>query len=621
MTGEIDAIPHSGCGAFLFPGQTCRWRVWAPEARQVELVLFGSQGERTVQPLINDGDGYFTFQAAGISEGQRYAFRLDSNVERPDPASRWQPEGVHLPSAVWDPNQFEWTDLLWPGIARKDLVLYELHVGTFTPEGTFTAIIERLDQLRDLGITAIVLMPVAQFSGRRNWGYDGTYWYAVQSTYGGPRELQRLIDACHRTGIGVFLDVDYSHLGPEGNYLADFGPYFQKEVQTPWGTAINYDGPGSDGVRAFVLNNVRQWIRDFHLDGFSLNATHAIHDHGEPHILAEIKAVADDEAARWERSCHVFARNNWNDAHQLLNRDGRGYGLDAVWNDDFHHCAHSMLTPERNGCYQDFRQPLSQIEKVFNRVFAYDGNDSQDAGASRGTPVDGLTADRFVVSIQDHGHIGNRALGDRLSQLAQFNGLRLGAALMLLSPYLPQLFMGEEYGETNPFPFFCDFEDPALRESVRAARRQEFAEFQWPDRIPDPFEGATFGSAKLTWEWWSSNKKDGLRNLYRDLLRARREWPALQDHQHHEAHLVTATRGESVLKIVRGDPEHPLEQIEAYFNPRHSTIILPAMSAPKNQILLSTEDLKYGGWKRTGRLGWDLSPFECIIVGRQSESP
>lgn len=620
MTGQFDDIPNPGCGAFLSSDQTCLWRVWAPAVRQLDLILFSGQGTRTVSPMISEGDGYFTFQASGITEGQRYAYLLNSTSERPDPASRWQPDGVHTPSAVWNPHNFTWADQQWRGTPREQLVLYELHVGTFTPEGTFSAIIERLEQLHDLGITAIELMPVAQFPGRKNWGYDGAYWYAVQSTYGGPRELQRLIDTCHGLGISVFLDVVYNHLGPEGNYLAEFGPYFKQNSQTPWGHAINYDEAGSEGVRDFVLNNVRQWVRDFHVDGFRLDATHAIHDGGDPHILSEIKAVAADEAAKLGRPCYVFAENNLNHAERLLGGKGIGYELDAMWNDDFHHCVHTMLTSERNGYYQDFRQPLTQMEKVINRVFAYDGNFSAYRNRNHGAAVGNLSADHFVVHIQNHDQVGNRAAGDRLSQSGQFNCLRMAAALMLLSPYIPQLFMGEEYGEATPFPFFCDFGDPDLCERIREGRRQEFADFGWSNDIPDPAAASTFASAKLTWEWWSSHKKDGLRHLYRDLLTARREWPALQNRQHREAHIIAGTRGESILKIVRGDPAHPQEQVEAYFNPRQTTVVLPAMSAPRNQILLSTEDQKYGGWKRTGRLGWDLSPFECIVVGRQQDS-
>lgn len=617
MFGQQYTVSSSDCGAFLSSDSSCLWRIWAPVAHEVELVLFNDQGRRTTHCLIGNSHGYFAEEIAGIMEGQRYAYVMDSKLERPDPASRWQPDGVHGPSAVWSPHGISWSDTDWHGTRREDLVIYELHVGTFTPKGTFSAIIERLEQLRDLGITAIELMPVAQFPGRTGWDYDGTYWYAVQHSYGGPRELQQLVDACHRVGMSVLLDVVYDHLGPEGNYLGDIGPYFKSSVQTLWGDAVNYDEPGSSGVRAFVLNNVRQWVRDFHIDGLRLDATHAIHDSGFSHIIADIKAVAEEEATRLRKQCHVIAESNLNEAGPLFDSVGTGCGLDALWNDDFHHCVHTLLTSERGGYYQDFQQPLPKLEKVLSSVFAYDGIYSQHRRHTYGAPVGDVTGDHFVVSIQNHDQVGNRALGERLSQLVQFNGLRLGAALMLLSPYVPMLLMGEEYGESNPFPVFCDFSDLMLRNNVRAGRRREFAEFHWAASEPDLFDGFTFASAKLTWEWRSSDKKDGLRLLYRDLLKARREWPALRDFKHREAQLINAARGEVLLKIVRGDPQRPHEQIEAYFNPHQTTVILPEMSGPINQILLSTEDLKYGGWKRSGRLGWDLSPFECIVVGKQ----
>ncbi len=614
-----DAPAHSACGAFWFADGNCWWRVWAPKSRDVQLVLVRGQ-EQTSHCMQPEGDGYFTFRTGGVSEGQRYAFQLESGEVRPDPASRWQPDGVHAPSSVWSPDDFEWADHGWRGIARADLVIYELHVGTFTAEGTFAAILSRLDQLRDLGVTAIELMPVAQFPGRKNWGYDGTYWYAVQNTYGGPRELQRFVDACHRAELSVILDVVYNHFGPEGNYLAEFGPYFSDTTPTPWGPCINYDEHGSDGVRAFVLNNVRQWVRDFHIDGFRLDAIQTIHDRSHRHILAEIKDVANEEAAKLHKPVHVIAESNLNNVRQLFRRDGTGYGLDAQWNDDFHHCIHTLVTGENDGYYRDFQQPLAQLEKVVNQVFAYDGNFSEYRKQPHGAPVGIQSGDRFVISIQTHDQIGNRARGERLSHLASFNCLRFSAALMLLSPYIPMLFMGEEYAESNPFPFFCDFTDEKLREAVREGRRREFAQFEWPHKIPDPLAESTFESAKLTWDWLSRSQADCLRQLYRDLLNARRNWPALRDFQHREAHLVTAARGEPVLKIIRGSVECPNEQIEAYFNPGQATVVLSGMSRPRDEILLSTEDLKYGGWKRSLRLSWDLSPFECIVIRRGHEA-
>lgn len=610
--GHRGAPAHPDCGAFLTDDR-CLWRVWAPTAREVHLVLNHDQG-RSGYRMDREGE-CFTFELSPIVEGQRYTFMLDSGTERPDPASRWQPEGVHAASAVWDPNSFEWSDQAWEGIPRASLVFYELHVGTFTREGTFDAIHARLEALRDLGVTAIELMPIAQFPGRKNWGYDGTYWYAVQNSYGGPRQLQCLVDACHRLGLSVFLDVVYNHVGPEGNYLAEFGPYFTDLHHTPWGKAINYDDRGSDGVRGFVLNNVRQWVRDFHIDGLRLDSVHAIQDCSHHHILAEIKAVANEEAARLRKHVHIVAESSLNDARRVFRQDGMGFSLDAQWNDDFHHCVHALLTHEEDGYYQDFQQPLPQLEKVLNRVFAFDGNFSEFRGKNHGVPAGTFSGDRFVIAVQNHDQVGNRPHGERLSQLIGANELRFAAALMLVSPYLPLIFMGEEYGESNPFPFFCDFGDPDLCKAVSDGRRREFAHLDWTTGFPDPCSESTFASAILTWDW-SHAKKDGLRKLYQDLLIARRDWPQLHDFQHREAQIVTAGHGESVLRIVRTNSVCPNEQIEAYFNPGNATVILRGMSRPKDQILLSTEDLKYGGWKRSVNLSWDLSPFECIIVKR-----
>lgn len=612
------ALP--ACGAHLTPQGGCRWRVWAPLVREVQLVMFDDLGRRTVHLMKPVDQGYFEFEAVAIPEGLRYAYQLNWQATRPDPASRWQPEGVHQPSAVWNPR-FEWSDRNWQGISREDLVLYELHVGTFTPAGTFAAVIERLPQLRDLGITAIELMPVAQFPGRRNWGYDGTYWNAVQNSYGGPRELQRLVDACHQIGLGVFLDVVYNHVGPEGNYLGDFGPYFTRRVHTPWGRAINYDEAQSDEVRAFVLHNVRQWIRDFHIDGLRLDAVHELHDRRDAHISAEMKAAADEEAARLHKQVQVIAESNRNDVRYLWDSDDTGYGLDALWNDDFHHSVHALVTEERDGYYSDFNDPPAQLEKVFNRAFAYDGNYSRFHGCRHGLPVGNLTGDRFVVSIQNHDQIGNRARGERLGQLVPFNRLRLCAALMLLSPYIPQLFMGEEHGAQNPFPYFCDFSDPELCMAVQSGRRREFASFDWADEIPNPCDESTFIAAQLKWEGAPDDLADpqqlGLRDLYRDLLSARRTWPALRDMVYRQAHRIQVGEGQTILAVVRGDPTFPDQQIEAFFNLADAHVALPKPPPTQNEILLRTEERRYGGDRISNDKCWLLAPYECLVVGRR----
>lgn len=629
------------CGAVVLDDGAIHWRVWAPAAESVDLVLLDDDGQREV-PLERELSGDFVQELFGLGEGQRYGFRVNHGPLRPDPASRWQPNGVHHPSAVFCPERFFWTDQTWKGVPRDELVLYELHVGTFTPEGTFDAIIPRLESLKDLGVTALELMPVAQFSGDRNWGYDGVHPFAVQHSYGGPRRLQRLIDACHRVGLGVILDVVFNHLGPEGNYLGEFGPYFTDRYRTPWGPAINFDQPGCDGVRAFVLDNVRYWVRDFHIDGLRLDAVHTMFDSSPYHILLAIKEAAAQEAERRGWPVHVMAESNLNDV-RLLDPPENGCGwvsagefnaeasatpsisggcrLDAVWNDDFHHAVHALLTGERQGYYVDYGQP-EHLVKALNHTFVYDGCHSTYRGGRYGTEVRHRSGDHFIVSIQNHDQVGNRARGDRFGTLLNPAQQRLAAGLLLLAPHLPLLFMGEEYGETRPFPFFCSFEEERLIRAVRRGRRREFARFGWQGDVPDPQAASTFLSAKLSWSWPHGTHSAGLRRLYRDLLQARRRWPALQDFQLRRAALLPNCRAPGVLRLVRGGllPEDK-EALVAYFNLGPAPQPLPDTGETGcccSTCLLSSEDWAYGG-SRTSACPWDvLLPFEVQVYGPKS---
>ena len=531
----------------------CRWAVWAPRAQHVDLVLTEAEGSSAQQAMQRRAGGWFEIELEAIPDGQRYAYRLDGGPERPDPAARWQPDGVHRPSAVCRPEDFAWSDQNWRGMAREDLVIYELHVGTFTPDGTFDAILPRLPELIELGVTAIELMPVAQFPGHRNWGYDGVHWFAVQNSYGGPRALQRLVDAAHAAGLAVILDVVYNHLGPEGNYLAEFGPYFTEKYHTPWGAALNYDDAGSDEVRAFVLANVEHWLADYHLDGLRLDAIHAICDTSPRHLLTEIGEVAHNVAARQGRSVQIIAESNLNDVRLLQPTALRGFGLDAQWNDDFHHCVHTLLTGERQGYYADFPDPPRQLVKALNRTFVYDGCYSEFLHRRHGASDEGLPGDRFVISIQTHDQVGNRARGERLHELVSPAAQRLAAGLLLLAPGLPMLWMGEEYGETRRFPFFCDFGDPSLQEAVRQGRRQEFAAFGWAAEVPDPQDAKTFETAQLSWTW-REPERAALRRLYAELLRLRRTVPALRDFDRRSAWLAGEKR--ELLVLQRGDVQH-----------------------------------------------------------------
>jgi maltooligosyltrehalose trehalohydrolase len=570
--------------------------------------------------MTPEESGYFLHTETGVADGQRYAYRLDGGPERPDPVSLWQPDGVHQPSAVLRPEHFTWSDAGWRGIPREDLVFYELHVGTFTPEGTFEAVISRLQALRDLGITAIEMMPVAQFPGTRNWGYDGVHLYAPQNSYGGPHGLQRLVDACHATGLAIFLDVVYNHLGPEGNYLGEFGPYFSDRYQTVWGPAFNYDGAGCDPVRDFVVDNLRLWLDVYHLDGVRLDAVHAIYDMGPRHILRDIKEAALTCARRFigtanaERHVHVIAESSLNDVRLLRPPEVGGYGLDAQWNDDFHHAVHSYLTGERQGYYADFGQ-TTDFPRLFEQTFLFDGQYSRFRDRRHGAPVGELPGDRFVISIQNHDQVGNRARGDRLSTLLSPAVQRLAASLMLLAPHLPLLFMGEEYGEEQPFLFFCSFLDPNLVEKVRAGRRQEFSTFAWQGEVPDPQAEATFAASRLTWSWPEGSSHAGLRRLYRDLLVARRRWPALRDYRRRSARLLPDSNN-AVLRLIRGGTAaKPGATVRIDFNLTDRSVQLMPGTERDEALLFSSEASRYGGSRSQPDDSGHMLPWECLVFG------
>jgi maltooligosyltrehalose trehalohydrolase len=596
-------------GAVSEADGSTRWRVWAPRVRTVELVL-GVGDDRRALPMARDGRGYFSHTLHDVPEGQRYAYRLDGGPERPDPCSLWQPSGVHGPSAVVRPESFAWTDAGWQGVPRQDLAFYELHVGTFTPAGTFDAVIARLPALKELGITAVELMPVAQFPGTRNWGYDGTFLYATHDGYGGPQGLLRLVDACHAAGLAIFLDVVYNHLGPEGNYLGEFGPYFTDRYRTPWGPAVNFDGPGSDTVRDFVLDNALMWLEEFHVDGLRLDAVHAIYDLSAHHILRALGEVADDAARRMGRPLHVIAESDQNDPRLLLAPERGGYGLNAQWADDFHHAVHAYLTGERQGYYEDFGAP-TQVARVLQRPFLYAGDYSPHRGRRHGAPLPpDLGGDRFVVCVQNHDQVGNRALGDRLATLVPPAAQRLSACLLFLAPYLPLLFMGQEYGEEHPFPFFCSFSDPRLVEAVREGRRREFAAFAWQGEVPDPHAEATFASAKLSWAWPEGTPRAGLRRLHQDLLAARREWPGLHDVRARSARLLPDAETGPLLELVRGEPRSG--GLRAFFNLSASAQSVPA-GLRAQPIVWTSEDARYGGARAANGGGDELLAYECVI--------
>ena len=547
--------PKCGLGATYLGGGLGEFLVWAPLINQVEVHILSPE-ERMV-PLAKVSRGYHYGVVQGVKPGTRYFYRLDGNNERPDPASKFQPEGVHGPSQVIDPH-FVWEELHWSGIPFSHYVLYELHVGTFTAQGTFDAIVPHLDELKDLGITAIEIMPVAQFPGERNWGYDGVYPCAVQNSYGGPEGLKRLIDACHQRGLAVILDVVYNHLGPEGNYLHDFGPYFSDRYRTPWGSAINFDGPDSDEVKRFFIENALSWITEFRLDGLRLDAVHGIFDFSARHFLQELASAVHEQAERLNRRIYVIAESDLNDVRLVRSPELGGYGIDAQWNDDFHHALHTLLTGERNGYYEDFGR-IQDLAKAFAEGFVYSGAYSPARRRRHGNTSKDIAARRFVVFAQNHDQVGNR---DRLSALVSFEGLKLAAAVVLLSPFIPLLFMGEEYGETAPFPYFVSHSDPDLIEAVRHRRQEEFAHLQKAEESPDPQEEATRQSARLDHSLRHQGKHRLLYELYKELIKLRNETRADVGLSKDRMEVVCLER-ESTLVVRRWGRE---EQVAAIFH-------------------------------------------------------
>ena len=535
-------------GGVLVGENACSFLVWAPRAQQVDVCIIEPR-ERVV-PMQAVGCGYFHAVVKGISAGALYRYRLNGEKERPDPASRYQPRGVHGPSQIID-SRFDWNDSRWYGLPLEKYVLYELHVGTFTPQGTFDAIIPRLATLKDLGVTAIELMPVAQFPGDRNWGYDGVYPYAVQASYGGPLALKRFVDACHQHGIAVALDVVYNHLGPEGNYLADFAPYFTDLYKTPWGQAINFDDAESDEVRRYFTDTALQWITDYHIDALRLDAIHAIVDPSARTFLEELSSTVHTKANELGRNVYLIPESNRNDARVVSPPEAGGWGFDAVWNDDFHHSLHVLLTGERDGYYEDFCE-VEDLAVAYREGFLYSGQYSKYRRKRYGNSSKLIPAKRFVVYSQNHDQAGNRRVGDRLSQSLSFDQLKLAAGTVLLSPYIPMLFMGEEYAESAPFQYFVSHGDPALIEVVRKGRKDEFARFGWTGDIPDPESEATFLRCKLKWDLQNAGEHRILWHFYQALLRLRRDVPPLA-RLDKNALEVTSFTDQNVLLVRRWD--------------------------------------------------------------------
>jgi maltooligosyltrehalose trehalohydrolase len=498
--------------------------------------------------------GYHTAIVDHIKPGSKYKYRLSKDQEFPDPVSRHQPDGVHGPSEVID-RDFEWHDEKWFGLPIENYIIYELHVGTFTPEGTFEAAIQHLDELVDLGITAVELMPVAQFPGKRNWGYDGVYPFAVQNSYGGPSGLKKFVDACHARGLAAILDVVYNHLGPEGNYLPQFAPYFTDRYKTPWGSALNFDDAYSDEVRHFFISNAVEWIRDYHFDSLRLDAVHAILDHSALNFLEELGDAVHSEGTFLNRRVYIIAESALNDARVIRPSDLGGYGLDAQWNDDFHHSLHTLLTRETGGYYVDFGH-FQHMAQAFSEGFVYSGRYSVTRGRRHGNSSRGIPSVKFVVFAQNHDQIGNRMMGERLGDLVPYEALKLASSVVLLSPFVPLLFMGDEYGETAPFQYFVSHADQQLVEAVRRGRKEEFASFKWRGEPPDPQDESTFCRSKLNRSLKGDARHRKLLDFHKELIRLRKTVPALY-HLSKDKMDVISLEEEQVLAVRRwnGDSE------------------------------------------------------------------
>ena len=499
-------------------------RVWAPNAGAVEAEVDGKR-----IPMRPGSSGWWFADAPRLEHGADYAFILDGDGPFPDPRSPWQPQGEHGPSRWVDHDRFAWSDDGWQAPPLSSAIIYELHVGTFTSDGTFDSAMDRLDHLVDLGVTHVELMPVAQFPGERGWGYDGVDLFAPHQAYGGPEGLKRFVDACHSKGLAVLLDVVYNHLGPSGNYLSRFGPYFTSRYVTPWGDAVNFDGPGSDEARRFFLDNALMWLRDYHFDGLRLDAVHAIFDASAVHFLEELAYEVKQLEARLGRHLVLIAESDLNDPRFVRAPEAGGYGLHAQWNDDYQHALHAALTGETGGYYQNFGG-LAQIAKVLQEGWFFDGCHSAHRQRRHGRPAAGVPGHALVGFLQNHDHIGNRATGERTCHLLPPGRVKIGAALVLTAPFVPMLFQGEEWGAATPFLYFTDHSDPALSEAVEKGRVEEFSGFGWdPGDIPSPQAEETFRASKLDWDELDAERCRDLLEWHRALIRLRRECSALTD--------------------------------------------------------------------------------------------
>jgi maltooligosyltrehalose trehalohydrolase len=574
------------------------FRVWGPRAKKLDVLIRGKK-----YPLKRDEDDWWSGDVREAQPDTDYQFVMDDGEPLPDPRSQWQPQGVNGPSRLVNQASFPWTDRNWQARPLASAILYELHIGTFTPKGTFKSAIQKLDYLVDLGITHVELMPVNEFSGGWGWGYDGVDLFAPHHAYGTPDDLKALVNACHEKGLAVLLDVVYNHLGPAGNYLDRFGPYFNNAYTTPWGSAVNLDHEGSFETRRFFADNALMWLRDYHFDGLRLDAIHALFDRSAIHFLEFLSCEVEILSSQSGRHLVLIAESDLNDPRIVTTREANGYGIDAQWSDDFHHALHTVLTGERKGYYEDFGA-LGQLAKSFQEVFVFDGCYSPHRDRLHGRPVEGLSGHHFLAYSQNHDQVGNRAQGERLSQLVSLGKQKIAAALVLTSPFVPMLFQGEEFSASTPFQYFTHHDDPDLARSVSEGRRNEFRAFGWtPEQVPDPQAVSTFQNSKLKWEEIGVEPHASMLNWYKKLIALRRESGVLTDGRLWEVD-VEFDEEKQWLVVTRGS-------LQVICNCSEEAQCIPiGVKAPN---MLSSED----GWKIEGdRI---QLPAESVIIANAKE--
>jgi maltooligosyltrehalose trehalohydrolase len=601
-----------GYGANVRADGTTEFRVWAPNLTDLSIRILAEQSgdrEKSEQPrtipMTRLDGSEFTAVVSDVGPGTDYFYLVEGERERPDPVSRWQARGVHGPSRVVDPASFSWSDQGWSGIPLQDFIIYEFHPGTFTHEGTFESAIPRLPYLHDLGITALEIMPVAEFPGNRNWGYDGASLYAPQSSYGGPEGLKKLVDACHQQGLAVVLDVVYNHLGPEGNYLPEFAPCFTDAYRSPWGKAINFDGKESDGIRRFFIDNALYWLTEYHVDALRLDAIHGIYDFGARHVLDQLAEAFENQARQLKRQAWLIAESDLDDVRIINPRAQGGYALDAQWHDDFHHALYTLLTPQREGFLMDFGA-IADLTKSIRDGFVFDWKYSRYRGRHHGSSSKDRPGEQFVGFVQNHDQIANTSRGKRLASLVSAGQQKLAAVLTLCCPFVPMLFMGEEYGETNPFFYFTSFEDHDLATAVSEGRKRELGSHYSESDFADPQALSTFERCRLDWAKTAIHPHAGILRLYRELMALRKQNPSLGNCRKDLAE-IQFDEQKKWFVMKRSDPSGSRALLVFNFAAEAQPIPIADTSITWRRVLW-TGDEAYGGSP-------ELRPLETLTTG------